>query len=394
MGRTTPFQPKHALEFGLELMSADDDGEQTARCLFCVYEGRQKVEVGATTGRKRKERSSVHVFTKPFKPAQYRSHLKQHAASWETYQALSEREKAAYFLDRANQMESRRGDQAGRTHATRKSSPKREDTATDDSAATHEPPTQHHPLPIAHRLDSMRGRGNMRDDRQVPPTFELLDDKCTGLLVMDVQYYCAKPNFGKHHAATSNAYYFDRIQTIVVPHIQALLAAWRARMMEVIFGTIECATKDGRDRSHAYKMAGIHVPKDNVDARVLEEMAADAAIVIPRTAQSFFGTTNVDYVCRNLGLKALVVVGVSTLGSLETTVRDALDHGYATHLVEDAIALASPAEHDAFVAHVSKMGATVVQTQNILGLQPVESGASSPRKHGHGKQDAPQEEGR
>jgi hypothetical protein len=84
----TPFQPKHKLEYALELVSTDDNGDVTYRCLFCLHDGRDVVEVVAGSIRKRKSRSDVKYFQKPFLPHKYRSHHSgQHAESWELYQA-------------------------------------------------------------------------------------------------------------------------------------------------------------------------------------------------------------------------------------------------------------------------------------------------------------------
>ncbi|KDO25012.1 hypothetical protein SPRG_09742 [Saprolegnia parasitica CBS 223.65] len=107
--RTTPFQSKHALEYGLELVATSADGDQTVRCKFCVYEGRDKVEVCPGATRKRKSRTDIQFFKRPFKPENYRSHLKQHEASWAVYKELSLEKKKVYFTDKissANTMHS------------------------------------------------------------------------------------------------------------------------------------------------------------------------------------------------------------------------------------------------------------------------------------------------
>ncbi|KAG9399483.1 hypothetical protein AC1031_011882 [Aphanomyces cochlioides] len=190
----------------------------------------------------------------------------------------------------------------------------------------------------------------------------------TGLLVLDVQYYCAMPHVGKYaNMEVLNDYYFDRIKRTMVPNIQSLLFALRQRSMEIVYGIIESATKNGRDRSKAHKLVGIHVPKQSFDAKVLESVSpTDYDIVIPRTAISLFSTTNADYIFRNLGLECLVVVGVSTLGSLEMAVRDALDRGYSAIVVEDAVAFGSSDEHTTVMRNVDKMGGFVVQTRDFL----------------------------
>jgi hypothetical protein len=94
----TPFQPKHKLENELELVSTDGNGDVTYRCLFCLHDGRDVVEVVAGSTRKRKSRSDIKYFQKPFLPHKYRSHHSgQHAEAWELYQASSTEEKKNFF---------------------------------------------------------------------------------------------------------------------------------------------------------------------------------------------------------------------------------------------------------------------------------------------------------
>lgn len=98
--KDAPFQPKHALEYGLEVvMTNQEDKVQTVRCRFCAFEGRDRKAVGITTGqRKRACRQDVKYFCKPFLPFNFRKHLEgQHAKSWEYYQALSIEDKMSYF---------------------------------------------------------------------------------------------------------------------------------------------------------------------------------------------------------------------------------------------------------------------------------------------------------
>ncbi|OQS04277.1 hypothetical protein THRCLA_03480 [Thraustotheca clavata] len=128
--------------------------------------------------------------------------------------------------------------------------------------------------------------------------------QATSLLILDLQYYCAVPHVGKFvNQDDLNDYYFDRIRKVVVPNIQQLLQAFRSRSWEIIYGTIESATKNGRDRSKAHKLAGIHVPKNSFEAKVLDGIApSEYDIVIPRTAVSLFSSTNTEYILRNLNI--------------------------------------------------------------------------------------------
>jgi len=96
--KKTPFQRPHQLEYALEIVSTDGNGDVTVRCLFCLHDGRDTVDVRAGSTRKRKSRTDIKYFKKPFFPHQYRSHhTGQHAESWEKYQAASKEEKKRFF---------------------------------------------------------------------------------------------------------------------------------------------------------------------------------------------------------------------------------------------------------------------------------------------------------
>jgi len=97
MPKPTPFQPGHTLEYVLEVVSQDAKGSATCWCLFCVHEGRDKVEIGQN-GCKRKKTAQIKMFITPFYPHKYRSHHEsQHTESWVLYQDLSKANKKQYF---------------------------------------------------------------------------------------------------------------------------------------------------------------------------------------------------------------------------------------------------------------------------------------------------------
>lgn len=94
--RITPFQHKHALEYGHKQVSSVN-GQESVVCLFCFHEGRDKVEVGPDSTRKRKSCTTIQYFSKPFTTDKYKSHLSQHKESWAKYSALSHSGKREYF---------------------------------------------------------------------------------------------------------------------------------------------------------------------------------------------------------------------------------------------------------------------------------------------------------
>ena len=95
MSRKTPFQPSHALEYGLSVIGVDlQKAVSCVQCNFCVYFGRS----GDNEGRKRARTENTRLYTPPYRPEAYRTHLRsQHAEPWLTYQALSKADKKTFF---------------------------------------------------------------------------------------------------------------------------------------------------------------------------------------------------------------------------------------------------------------------------------------------------------
>ncbi len=181
-----------------------------------------------------------------------------------------------------------------------------------------------------------------RRHRRLPEL--LITHENTALLIIDMQYEDAHPDYGlcarfKTRGEQEAVQYYVNRLALIVPSIQRLLAAFRDRGMQVIYTRIESLTKDGRDRSLEHKSLGIHCSPGSKEAQVLGEIAPkDDEIVLSKTCGSVFNGTMIDYVLRNIGIQNLIVVGVVTSGCVEVTVRDAADRSYGVIVVEDACA--------------------------------------------------------
>ncbi|MBL8711203.1 MAG: cysteine hydrolase [Rhodospirillaceae bacterium] len=139
--------------------------------------------------------------------------------------------------------------------------------------------------------------------------------------------------------AAKYRYFHERLESLVIPNQQKIHAAARGIGVENIFVIIESLTRDGRDRGIDHKASFINNPRGSWEAQVIDELApAEDDIIIRKTASGPFGTTNIDYVLRNMGLEHLVVFGVLSDQCVENTVRGAADHGYLVTLVPDACA--------------------------------------------------------
>jgi nicotinamidase-related amidase len=195
----------------------------------------------------------------------------------------------------------------------------------------------------------------------------------TALLVIDLQYGDAHPDFGllkrmrDRGDGPATEYYLRRLQDLVIPNIRRLQDAFRAAGMEVIHTRIESLTRDGRDRSLEHKSLGIHHPPGSKEAEILPEVAPQGdEIVISKTCGGVFNGTNIEYVLRNLGIRNLVIGGVVTSGCVELAVRDAADRSFAVVLVEDATATWTPEMQAAAVRAMREIYAKVKTTDEVV----------------------------
>lgn len=171
-----------------------------------------------------------------------------------------------------------------------------------------------------------------------------IEPERAAVLVIDLQKGEYHPEKIRGHP--ENAYLYERIRDVVIPNGQRLIAACRKAGLEIIYTTIECLTRDGRDRSLDYKVSGIFVPRGSWQAEVIDELRPEEDdIVIPKTSSSVFNSTNCEYVLRNLGIEYLVVMGILTDQCVESAVRDGCDRGFLMTLVDDACATHSAHRH-------------------------------------------------
>ncbi len=183
----------------------------------------------------------------------------------------------------------------------------------------------------------------------------------TALLFIDVQNFNSRPDGGEYketgltseQALSRHAYFFERLDKVVIPNMQRLQTTCRQSGIEVLYTVIESLTRDGRDRSRDYKITGFNVPKGSWDAQVLDAIRpAGDEIIFPKTSSSVFISTNIHYILGNLNTDFLIVSGFVTDQCISSAVRDACDLGYLVTLVTDACASYTRERHDTAIAHI------------------------------------------
>jgi nicotinamidase-related amidase len=195
----------------------------------------------------------------------------------------------------------------------------------------------------------------------------------TALLCIDVQYVDAHPDYGLgarakalglHHKLS---YYWSRLDELVLPNMQRVLAAARKAGIEVIHVRVAAQTADGRDTTLRYKALGLKVPRDSKDAQILPEVApGEDELVVSKVTSSVFNSTNIDRVLRNMGIKNLIIMGVVTNGCVESSTRSAAELDYGTIVVEDATAAMAPQLHEHAILSMSYKDAAIKSSDEVV----------------------------
>jgi nicotinamidase-related amidase len=208
---------------------------------------------------------------------------------------------------------------------------------------------------------------------QAPGQIESLARQSTALLCIDMQYLDAAPGYGIFSASTadhwrnSHAYYFDRLENLVLPNVAKLQATFRKYKLEVIHTRIQSLTQDGRDRGPGHKRLGLHAPPGSKEAEFLEIVAPIGdEIIVDKTASGVFNSTNIEYLLRNLEISGLYVVGVYSNECVSTAVRDACDLGFYVTLISDGIATVTEELERATYTSMKDRYARVIPTEQAI----------------------------
>lgn len=193
----------------------------------------------------------------------------------------------------------------------------------------------------------------------------------TALLVIDIQNTYLEPKDDPREA-TRWAPFLDRMRGTVVPNTAALVAACRARGVEVVFARIACLKQDGRDRSLSQKKPGFNyllMPMDRPDSQVVPELAPRGdEIVVTKTTDSALTGTNLRLVLSNMGIRNVVVAGIFTDQCVSSTVRSLADESFGVVVVEDCCAAATDAIHRAELEAINMIYCHVVQLEDAIGF--------------------------
>jgi nicotinamidase-related amidase len=182
-----------------------------------------------------------------------------------------------------------------------------------------------------------------------------LDAATTAMVMVDLQKGIARGT--APHAAED-----------VVARAAAIAAALRKAGGTVVWVHVDNAP-DGADRLKPITDAagGGDRPKapDHADLMPGLNVQAGDVIVTKRGWGSFYGT-DLDLQLRRRGIRTLLTGGISTNIGVESTAREAFDHGYQQVFVEDAMTCRSADEHDHALRTVYAKIGRIRSTADVL----------------------------
>ena len=218
--------------------------------------------------------------------------------------------------------------------------------------------------------------------RESLPTLGL-DERCTALLIVDMQNYGANPDSDRGRLMLERTpdqarAYFAQLDEVVIPNQLRLLDLWRRYGLRVIFLTAGALLPDGKDmtprrqRRDAERLTALgqieHMHPTTSDYQIVDSLRPRREeIVLRKNSIGAFNSSPIDQILRNMGITGLVIVGVITEGCVETTARDAADRGYDCIIVEDCCASDFDQEvHEASLLSFVRMFGQVMSTEEVL----------------------------
>lgn len=194
------------------------------------------------------------------------------------------------------------------------------------------------------------------------------------LVLVDLQYFDASRHHGIGRMWTASGgdpaavdEFFTRVEDVVVPNAVRLVEACRARGVPRLFVRMGMPEPGGAGLPWRYRSFGLPEKLGPEEQRFLDELApVDGDLVLSKWTSSAFVSTDIDHVLRNLGRDTLVVCGVVTDGCVESTVRDAADHGYRVAIVDDACAALRTEAHQQAIERLDRNYALRKSTDDVL----------------------------
>jgi nicotinamidase-related amidase len=203
-----------------------------------------------------------------------------------------------------------------------------------------------------------------------------IDPKDIGLLIVDMQYYDAHPDYGiPKNLKASNLpcadYYILRLKTVTA-NCAKLIEFFRKNDLRIFYAAFGASMLDASDMNPLRKMKLNEVPAfttEDFEYKILEEIKPQRGeLVVSKTTRGSFIGTGLDHKMRMIGITTVVVVGAVTEICVASTARQAWDLGYKVILINDATAGFSEEDHNHTMRNFALYFGKVIDTDELKSL--------------------------
>lgn len=204
-----------------------------------------------------------------------------------------------------------------------------------------------------------------------------LDPARTALVIIDMQKWDAHPDFGLARMVREEGVpcegYWERMAEVVVPNHVRLLAGFRQAGAKVVYTVPASHFADYADANpNCRRMwAAGDALLGETACEIRDEIRPERGeAVIPKMSSGAWASSSIDYVLRQAGVQSLVFTGVVTNGCVMLSALGAWDHGYDVHVVEDATATFTPAQHQTALEVFNMYNFGLWSTAEVLAALP------------------------
>jgi len=203
-----------------------------------------------------------------------------------------------------------------------------------------------------------------------------LSAKTTALVVIDLQNASGKRGFGLGRLLAQQGrlaeaeYRFARIDNLIVPNVERLLATFRHAGAKVMFVTYGANSPDFSDAPVHLKpwLVATHNCVGQPEHEIVAELRPQPGeLILNKTTMGAFASTGIEMHLRSMGITELVAVGVSTNNCVGMTAMEAADRQFGVALVSDATGTCSDAMQEATLATFRRLWGRVMSSDEVIG---------------------------
>ncbi|MFC1669282.1 isochorismatase family cysteine hydrolase [Spirochaetota bacterium] len=216
----------------------------------------------------------------------------------------------------------------------------------------------------------------------------------TALVVTDMQkyYLCDNSSYYKYFNHISPGcleYIIERCSKTVIPNIKKTIEFFRMHSKKIIYLRL-CGKDPERKDLHRFFMEtyiegkdmgfdNIYPLEDDPQSDILDEIKPDPEdLVIDKTTFSAFTSTDIKSILLNNRVGTLVFTGLATSQCVETTARDASEHGFKIiHLIDAQADYSEVAHSSSLISSQGVCGSNLFGTDSFINEVNAYSKANS-----------------